>query len=439
MFNAVQQPAVHSAFGQCALAIITSFVAASLLSALLEKAANKELMHMSTVDDDDETVPAKPKPVMLQIFETTVFAVKKPLKVALSLVAGVFSLRFFAAFLQIVLEVHAEHEHIAPGWLVEGLGKAMAGLDHVGLLVLEFTEVAMIIFGVWVVLRMKEHMVSKVLKQRLQTDTGSSLQQAAFEQVLLPLSGMGSWIVVVSGGLMSMHVLGINLAPLLTVGGISGIVVGLSAQALLGNMISGLNLYLSRPFVVGEKIDVMTSSGGKVVSGFVEEVSPMRTHLRTDHWLSVMVPNKVLSELIISNESRIQESKNVQYYNKMRVFHFTACIRYQDFDKLEGILKDYKTFLEASDSIDMSLPLHAHLAGFDEEGLKIAVHVHSRPSASRHYSAFKQEMLLNLGKIVKAHGADFAWKDHIEFTSGPQALGNGNGSAALEVGSLAAS
>ncbi len=38
---------------------------------------------------------------------------------------------------------------------------------------------------------------------------------------------------------------------------------------------------------------------------------------------------QVLSELIISNESRIQDSKNVRYYNKMRVFHFTACIRYQ--------------------------------------------------------------------------------------------------------------
>lgn len=37
----LQQPAVHSAFGQCALAIVTSFLAASLLSALLEKAANK--------------------------------------------------------------------------------------------------------------------------------------------------------------------------------------------------------------------------------------------------------------------------------------------------------------------------------------------------------------------------------------------------------------
>lgn len=29
---------------------------------------------------------------------------------------------------------------------------------------------------------------------------------------------MGSWAVVVSGALMSLHVLGINLAPLLTVG-----------------------------------------------------------------------------------------------------------------------------------------------------------------------------------------------------------------------------
>ena len=32
------------------------------------------------------------------------------------------------------------------------------------------------------------------------------------------MSGMGSWAVVVSGALMSLHVLGINLAPLLTVG-----------------------------------------------------------------------------------------------------------------------------------------------------------------------------------------------------------------------------
>ncbi len=36
---------------------------------------------------------------------------------------------------------------------------------------------------VWVMLRMKEHMVSKVLVQRVQGDASNTVQQAAFEQV----------------------------------------------------------------------------------------------------------------------------------------------------------------------------------------------------------------------------------------------------------------
>lgn len=71
---------------------------------------------MTTVDGD-EPVHTAHTPVMLQMMESTVVAVHKPVKVLLTLAAGIFSLRFTAAFLQIVLEVHAEHEHIAPGWL----------------------------------------------------------------------------------------------------------------------------------------------------------------------------------------------------------------------------------------------------------------------------------------------------------------------------------
>ena len=66
--------------------------------------------------------------------------------------------------------------------------------------------------------------------------------------------------------------------------------------------------------------------------------------------------------------------------------------------------------------------------------------VHTRPSASRHYSSFKQDMLLNLGKIVKSHGADFAWKDHVEFTTGVlPGPGRGNGVEAVDIASIAAS
>ena len=46
---------------------------------------------------------------------------QKPLKFLLHFVAGVFTIREFAEFLRIALEAHAEHEHIAPGWLGEAL------------------------------------------------------------------------------------------------------------------------------------------------------------------------------------------------------------------------------------------------------------------------------------------------------------------------------
>ena len=45
---------------------------------------------------------------------------------------------------------------------------------------------------------------------------------------------------------MALHVLGLNITPLLTVGGVSGVIVGLSAQSVMSNMISGINLVGTR-------------------------------------------------------------------------------------------------------------------------------------------------------------------------------------------------
>ena len=68
------------------------------------------------------------------------------------------------------------------------------------------------------------------------------LQERGLDKIVLPLSGLVSWVAILSGALMSLHVLGINIQPLLTVGGVSGVVVGLSAQSVVTNLISGVNL-----------------------------------------------------------------------------------------------------------------------------------------------------------------------------------------------------
>ena len=64
----------------------------------------------------------------------------------------------------------------------------------------------------------------------------------ALERVLLPLSGLATWLIVLGGGLSCLHVLGINIAPLLTLGGASGILVGLSAQSVMANIVAGITL-----------------------------------------------------------------------------------------------------------------------------------------------------------------------------------------------------
>ena len=59
---------------------------------------------------------------------------------------------------------------------------------------------------------------------------------------MLPISGLASWVVVCGCSLMCLSILGINVKPLLTVGGVSTVLVGLSAQSVLANLISGISL-----------------------------------------------------------------------------------------------------------------------------------------------------------------------------------------------------
>ena len=62
---------------------------------------------------------------------------------------------------------------------------------------------------------------------------------------MLPFSGLASWFVVCAGCLMCLAVLGINVKPLLTVGGVGTVVVGLSAQSVLANLVCGISLVSS--------------------------------------------------------------------------------------------------------------------------------------------------------------------------------------------------
>lgn len=67
-------------------------------------------------------------------------------------------------------------------------------------------------------------------------------QVRALERVMLPVSSLASWVVVCGGSLMCLSILGLNVKPLLTVGGVGTVLVGLSAQSVLANLVCGISL-----------------------------------------------------------------------------------------------------------------------------------------------------------------------------------------------------
>ena len=50
--------------------------------------------------------------------------------------------------------------------------------------------------------------------------------------------------------------------------------------------------FVSRPFVVGDRVELKTASGGSVVTGLVERIAPMSTTIRNDQNIPISIPNK---------------------------------------------------------------------------------------------------------------------------------------------------
>jgi small-conductance mechanosensitive channel/CRP-like cAMP-binding protein len=104
-------------------------------------------------------------------------------------------------------------------------------------------------------------------------------------------------IIAAGVGVIFAYVWGANVGGLFTALGISSIVLGLTLQNSVGQIISGLLLLFEQPFQIGDW--VQTSSA----SGRVVEVNWRATHINTGSGLEI-IPNSVLAGQAFANLSR---------------------------------------------------------------------------------------------------------------------------------------
>lgn len=102
------------------------------------------------------------------------------------------------------------------------------------------------------------------------------VQEAAAEDMsrsLLPLNTLLSWFIIGAASLMGLKVIGLDPSPLLAVGGVSGIVVGFASQSLLLNLIAGISIFLTRPFIVGDIVQ-LKNNHLLIATGTIINISP---------------------------------------------------------------------------------------------------------------------------------------------------------------------
>ena len=97
-------------------------------------------------------------------------------------------------------------------------------------------------------------------------------------------------------------ILGFNLTAVLIGAGFLGIVLGLAGQQVLGNIFAGLSLLISRPFIIGDRVNMVSSLGS--VTGTVQEIGIFYTHVLMDNGLPVVLPNSAVLGAYTVNYSR---------------------------------------------------------------------------------------------------------------------------------------
>ena len=105
-------------------------------------------------------------------------------------------------------------------------------------------------------------------------------------------------IIVCAVAVMALNKLGISITPLIAAIGAISLGAGLAVQGMLSNYGAGLNIIITRPFIVGDTIQVQN------VTGIVSEVHLAYTILTDEDDVKIMIPNRHIIGEIIHNSRK---------------------------------------------------------------------------------------------------------------------------------------
>lgn len=227
------------------------------------------------------------------------------------------------------------------------------------------------------------------LYQKIKEKTTKDVEDSMFDFALKIIRA----VIYIIAGFIVITVLGVNLNGLVAGLGIGGVIFTLAAQDTAKNLFAGVIVFLDKPFIVGDWIQVES------FEGTVEDITFRSTRVRTFENSVVNIPNSIIANASIINWSKMEK----------RRYRMNLCIELDTpLEKLEKFQARVQEMLQAREAIfDDSI-----IVKFDtitDNGLNVLICSFTNSVDYNSYIAQREEINYKIMKILREENIELAY------------------------------
>lgn len=227
------------------------------------------------------------------------------------------------------------------------------------------------------------------LTKKMKERWNKKIEDSMFSFILKAIRG----IIYTVAGFIVITELGFDLSGLVAGLGIGGVILTLAAQDTAKNLFGGLVVFIDKPFVVGDWIQMDT------FEGTVEDITFRSTRIRTFENSVVNVPNSIISNASIINWSKMEKRR----YKLNLIIELDTPL-----EKLERFKMTVQDMLQSREAIfDDSI-----IVKFDtiaDNGLNVLICSYTDSVDYASYLAEKEDINYKIMKILQEENIELAY------------------------------